>query len=302
LDVALSDDLPHNIESASFGEWDGYDPEEKFVVYRNWIDSRFLDFYGIPIVQGRGFSEEFNDKEGKAYILNEAAVEAIGWDDPIGKRFGFSEDETGVVVGVVKNFHFAPLHLDVGPLAFTPHSIRTDWISIKVAPHSIPDTLAFIEKSWKKHSPEGIFNYSFLDDRLDRIYRTEQKLGKTFSYYTFIALFVACLGLFGLAAFSTEQRVKEIGIRKVLGATEWSITVLTTKRFLLLVLIANAAAWPIAYIGMQKWLENFAYRTNIGVWMFVLSAGMSVVIALLTVGYHSVKAALTVPADSLRYE
>lgn len=203
---------------------------------------------------------------------------------------------------MVKDFHFAPLHLKIDPLALTPHSGRYGWLSIKISPHNIPDTLAFIERTWKGHSPAGDFSYTFLDDRLDRMYRTEEKLGKTFSIYTFIALFVACLGLFGLASFTTEQRTKEIGIRKVLGATEWNITILTTKKFLGLVLVANAVAWPIAYFAMQKWLQSFAYKTSMGIWIFVLSAGMSLAIAFLTVGYQSVRAALTNPANSLRYE
>ena len=208
----------------------------------------------------------------------------------------------GVVVGVVKDFHFAPLHLDIQPLALTFLSDRPNWLSIKIAPHDVPEALAFIERTWKSHSPDGNFSYAFLDDRLDRMYRTEEKLGKTFSIYTLIALFVACLGLFGLASYTTVQRTKEIGIRKVLGATEWNITALTTKRFIGLVLIANAAAWPIAYFAMQQWLQNFAYKTSLGLWIFALTAGLSVVIAFLTVGYQSIKSALANPAVTLRYE
>jgi putative ABC transport system permease protein len=302
MDVTSSVNLPHDISSASFGQWEGYNPEEKLVVYINWVDSNFLSFYDIPIIQGRDFSAEFKDVEQKAFILNEAAVKSIGWDDPIGKKFGLGDNEMGVVVGVVKDFHFAPLNLNIGPLALTPKSERAQWLSIKISPHNIPDTLAFIEKTWKTHSPEGTFSYSFLDDRLDRMYRTEKKLGKTFNYYTVIALFVACLGLFGLASFMTTQRTKEIGIRKVLGATEWNIMLLTTQKFIGLVMVANAIAWPVAYFAMHKWLQNFAYRMNIGLWIFLLTPVMSFGIALLTVGYQSVKAALTNPADSLRYE
>jgi len=300
--TTASNDLPHNISSAAFGEWDGHNPEEELVIYRNWVDSNFLSFYNIPIIQGSGFSEDYKDVKREAYILNEAAVKAIGWDDPIGKRFGFGEDEMGIVIGVIKNFHFAPLHLNIGPLAFSPLAERPEWLSIKIHAYNIPDTLAFIERTWKAHSPEGNFSYSFLDDRLDRMYRTEQKLGKTLSYYTFIALFVACLGLFGLASFTTAQRTKEIGIRKVLGATEWNITFLTTQKFIGLVLVANAIAWPVAYFAMHKWLQNFAYRMNIGLWIFILTAVISLSIALLTVGYQSIKAALANPANSLRYE
>jgi len=303
LDITSSNDLPYDISSADFGKWDGYNPEEKLIVYRNWVDANFLSFYDIPIVQGRGFAEEYNDEEGQAYILNEAAVKAIGWDDPIGKRFGFSgEDEKGVVVGVIKDFHFAPLHLNIEPLALAPNSERIEWLSIKINPQNIPETLAFIERTWRKHSPEGDFSYAFLDDRLDRMYRTEEKLIKTFSIYAFIALFVACLGLFGLASFTTAQRTKEIGIRKVLGATGWNITLLTTKKIMALVLMANTIAWPVAYFAMQNWLQNFAYRTEVGMWIFALTATLSLAIALLTVSYQTIKAATSNPVDSLRYE
>ncbi len=303
LDVSSSDYLPYHITGASFGEWDGYNPEEKLLIYRNWVDASYLSLYDIPVIQGRGFSEEYNDKEGKVYILNQAAVKAIGWDDPIGKRFGFGgEDEQGVVVGVVNDFHFAPLHLTIGPLALTPSSERPNWISIKISSRNIPDTLAFIERTWERYYPEGDFSYTFLDDRLDRMYRTERKLAKTFTIYTFIALFVACLGLFGLASFTTAQRRKEIGIRKVLGATEWNITLLTTKKFMALVLIANAVALPVAYMAIRNWLQNFAFRVDIGVWVFALSAALSLAIALLTVGYQTIKAATANPVDSLRYE
>jgi putative ABC transport system permease protein len=302
LDVSSSDDLPHSIDSASFGEWDGYNPEDKLLVYRNWVEDNFLDFYNIPVVQGRGFAKEYNDEEGHSYILNQAAVKTIGWEQPIGKRFGFSEDEMGVVVGVVKDFHFAPLHLDIGPLALTPHSGKPEWLYFRITPQNIPETLSSIERTWKINFPEEDFSYTFLDDRLDRMYRTEERLGISFSIYTFIALFVACLGLFGLASFIAEQRIKEIGIRKVLGASEWNITILTTKKFLSLVILGNAIAWPAGYFMMQKWLQNFAYSTGIGMWIFALSAGMSLAIAFLTVCYQSIRAALANPADSLRYE
>ena len=302
LDVTLSDYLPHDITGASFANWEGHKADEKLLIYRNWSDAHFLQFYDIPVVLGRGFSEEFMDKRGEVYILNESAVKAIGWDDPIGKRFGFSDDKMGVVVGVVKDFHFAPLHLDIEPLALTLLSERPNWLSIRIRPHHIPGTLSYIERTWKTHSLQEDFSYSFLDDRLDRMYRTEKKLGKTFSIYTFIALFIACLGLYGLASFMTMQRTREIGIRKVLGATEWNITLMTTKKFLVLVFFGNVTAWPIAYFAMQKWLQNFAYRMNIGLWIFVLSATLSLIIALFTVGYQSIRAALTNPADSLRYE
>ncbi len=303
LDATQSNNLPHNITSASFGQWDGHDPGERLVIYRNWVDDNFLSFFKIPILQGREFSTEYHDKTDQAFILNEAAVKVTGWEEPIGKRFGFGEDRMGVVVGVIRDFHFASLHLDIGPLALTPLSQDSgNWMSIRISPADVPRTLIFIEETWKKHAPDDPFSYSFLDDRLDRMYRTESKLVKSFTIYTALALFVACLGLLGLASFATAQRTREIGIRKVLGASEWNITLLTTKRFLTLVLIANVVAAPVAYYAMLTWLDNFAYQTGIGMWIFVLSSAVSIVIALLTVGYQSGKAALADPVKSLRYE
>jgi len=208
-----------------------------------------------------------------------------------------------VVVGVVRDFHFTSLHLDIGPLALTPGSdSNRDWLSLRISPTDVPRTLSFIEEIWKQHSPQGTYSYAFLDDRLDRMYRTEVRLVESFTLYTLVAIFVACLGLFGLASFATAQRTREIGIRKVLGASELNITLLTTKKFLALVLIANVAAAPTAYFAMQVWLQNFAYKTGIGSWIFILSAALSLVIALLTVGYQSIKAALADPVKSLRYE
>ena len=302
LEITESDNLPYGITNASFGKWEGHSPEERLLFYRNRVSSNFLDFYNIPIVQGRGFSQEFADKDGQAYILNEAAVKTIGWENPIGRSIEFGEDEKGIVVGVIKDFHFAPLHLNIGPLALTPNSEPSPWISIKITQKNIPRTLALIESTWKTHSPDGVYSYSFLDDRLDRMYRTEHRLGKTFSIYTFIALFIACLGLFGLASFTTEQRTKEIGIRKVLGASEWDITLLTTKKFIVLVLMANIAAGPVAGYAMKQWLNNFAYRIHIGFGGFALAAAASLLITLMTVGYQSLKAALSNPVNSLRSE
>jgi len=298
-----SANLPHSITSASYGQWDGHDPEKRLIVYLNSVDEDFLDFYHIPLLLGRGFSREYNDEPERVYVLNESAVRVTGWEDPIGKRFGFGEDRMGVVVGVVRDFHFASLHLDIGPLALTPRSVNSSsWLSIKISPTDVPEALKFIEATWKRLAPDGVFSYSFLDDRLDRIYRTEVRLLESFTIYTLIAIFVACLGLFGLASFATAQRTREIGIRKVLGASEWSITVLTTRKFIILVMIANAAAGPAAYFAMQEWLRNFAYRTGIASWIFVLSAAVSFLIALLTVGYQSIRAAHADPVASLRYE
>jgi putative ABC transport system permease protein len=173
---------------------------------------------------------------------------------------------------------------------------------MRIRPENIPETLAFIQNKWKELDPEHPFEYSFMEETFDAIYRSEEKLGRIFSTFSLLAVFIASLGLFGLALFMVEQRTKEIGIRKVLGASGEKIFVLLTKEFSILVLCANAFAWPVAYILMQSWLKNFAYRINIGPWIFLLSALFALAIALLTISFQAVKAAVSNPIDSLRYE
>jgi len=175
-------------------------------------------------------------------------------------------------------------------------------MSVKISSLNIPQTLAFIEEKWKNFSPEYPFEYSFLDDSVNRMYGSEQRLGRTFNYFTFIAVFIACLGLFGLASFTAQKRTKEIGIRKVLGASVPKITYLLAKEFIKWVIAANLIAWPVAYYGMSKWLQNFAYHTNLSIQIFIFTTFIAIFIALLTVSYQTVRAAVANPIDSLRYE
>jgi len=303
LDVTASFQAPINVTSGGHCEWEGKSEEDNLLVYMLSVDTNFFDFYGIELLSGRTFSKERTiDRE--AYILNEAAVKALGWEKPLDKRFGFDRENLGIVIGVVKDFHFAPLNLNIEPLAISLHSEergRTSF-SIKVAPEDIPRTIAFVESTWKKFYPERVFRYSFLDDTLNRMYHRERRLGTMFLYFTFLAILIAGLGLFGIASFTAGQMTKEIGIRKVLGASVSGISMLLTRNFLQLVIISNLIALPVGWFIMHKWLQNFAYRTNIGPLVFVFSAFLAIGIALLTISFQTIKAATANPADSLRYE
>ena len=302
LDVTASSQEPIDVQSGGHCEWEGKPEEDRLLVYMLSVDTNFFDFYGIELLSGRTFSKE-RSTDRDAYVLNEAAVKAIGWEDPLDKRFGFSRENLGTVIGVVKDFHIAPLNEKIEPLAISLTSEEEGVrLSLKVSPKDIPRTIAFVESTWKKFYPDRVFRYSFLDEALDRMYRKERRLGTMFSYFTFLAILIAGLGLFGIASFKAEQMTKEIGIRKVLGASVSSISVLMARNFLKLVVISNFIALPVGWFIMHKWLQNFAYRTDLEIWIFFLSGLLALLISLLTVSYQTIKAATANPVDSLRYE
>jgi putative ABC transport system permease protein len=234
----------------------------------------------------------------------------LNWQNALNKQILWPSDlrrkdaivKKGQVVGVVKDFHVASLHERIGPvlLQVRPSSFR--YISARISPVNIPETLSFFRKKWSQLSPVFPFEYTFLDEDFDRLYRADEKVGRIVGIFSLLAIIVACFGLFGLASFAAEQRTKEIGIRKVLGASVSGIILLLSREFTKWVLVANILAWPIAYFSMNRWLQNFAYKKGIGVEVFILSGLVAVAIALVTVSYQSVKAAVSDPIDSLRYE
>jgi putative ABC transport system permease protein len=310
LDVYVNGDLPVTISASNYARWEGFaEGEEGPLTYGAEVNYNFLDFFEIELIEGRNFSKEFTTDTSQAFILNETAVKITGWDEPIGKKYSLW-GRSGYVIGVIKDFHNTSLHLKVEPIALWLTSPNIPNIlnrtindfAIKIGSSDIPGTLAFIEDKFKEHSPDYLFNFSFLDERVDRLYRSEQRLGRIFTYFTFIAIFISCLGLFGLASFTTEQRTKEIGIRKVLGASISGIMVLLSREFVKWVLAANVIAIPIAYIAMNRWLQNFAYRAGLGVHIFLFAALLAFFIAVITVSFKSFKSALANPVDSLRYE
>lgn len=309
LSIAASSSLPNNISTSYTTRWENMGNLRPFDTYMTFVDSDFIDFYGLKITKGRNFYHDFGKESKNAYIISETANNRLGWDDPVGKRITLSGRE-GVIVGIIEDFHFQPLHNRIEPLAlslyqeginFFPYN-GIEYFSIKIRPRDIPNTLSAIKKIFKKYSPDYPFEYSFLDDNFEESYKSESKLGQVFTYYALISIFITCLGLFSLNSFTVELRTKEIGIRKVLGSSIPSIFFLLTKESAKWVLLANIISWPIAYLLMNKWLQNFAYRADIGVWTFVLSAALVSTIALLTISYQSAKAATANPVDSLRYE
>ena len=272
----------------------------KFVV----ADEDFIPTYGVSVVQGRNFSKSFG-MDTASFLVNEAAVKVLGLKSPeeaIGKRFQYG-GRKGQLIGVFNDFHFESMHQRILPLVlFIPRSAGNyGRLSIKVS-GSIPAAIAHVESTWKKFLPEIPFDYTFLDDNFARLYQSEQRQESIFTLFSFIAIFIACLGLFGLSAFAISQRVKEIGIRKVLGADVSTIVTLLSKDFLKLVIIAAVLAFPVAWYAMHKWLEDFAYRIAIPWWIFPAAGIIAAIVAFSTISFQAIKAATANPVKNLRTE
>ncbi len=273
------------------------------------LDLYFVDFDYIPqmkirMVAGRPFSRDFGSDTTHAMVLNEAAVKMFGYASPqqaIGKRFKQWGRE-GTIVGVMKDFHFRSLQQQIKPLSMRIEPGGCDLVTVKINPKALPATLAAIEGKWKEISPQKPYSYFFLDEYFDRQYRAEEKFGKLFLNFAVLAIFISCLGLLGLASYSTMQRTREIGIRKVMGATVTGIVQLLSKDFLKLVAIAFVIATPVAWMGMHKWLQDFAYQVNMSWWIFLLAGIMALVIAVITISFLAIKAAVANPVQSLKSE
>jgi putative ABC transport system permease protein len=283
---------------------EGFSLEESQMMGRISGDFDFLETFGIELIAGRNFSPEFSTDIKESILINETAAKKIGWDDPIGKRISelLEKLTPRTVIGVVKDFHTDSLHNPLESVLINYDPGDYSYVAVRLSPENIPRTMELLEKKWKELAPTEVFDYTFLDASLDALYRTEERLGKIFTYFSILAIFIACLGLFGLASFTAEQKTKEIGIRKVLGAPVSGIVLLLSKEFTKWIIVANIFSWPIAYFVMSKWLQNFAYRTSIGFWSFILAAATAIMIALITIFYQSLRAALANPIDSLRYE
>ncbi|MGH7495968.1 MAG: ABC transporter permease [bacterium] len=264
----------------------------------------FATVYGLELLEGRDFSKTFSTDTNFVYLVNESAVKQHDLDPALG-RFMASGDrnpQRGQIIGVVKDFHFAPLHQKIEPLIIGLFNGPISYISVKLRSENLSHTIGEIEKLWAQFEPERPMEFSFLDNQLDQAYRFESQLGKIVSYFTALAIFIACLGLFGMASFAAEQRTKEIGIRKALGASVAGVIALLSRDFFKLVLFGFLLAAPLAYFAMQRWLSDFAYRIALGPGVFLLAGALSFAIAWLTVSYQSIKAALMNPVEALRYE
>jgi putative ABC transport system permease protein len=268
------------------------------------IDFNYLHQYEVPLVAGRSLSNDFAEDSTTSMLINETALKQLGFasaNDAIGVKVGMYPSDAKIV-GVVKDFHYESLQKALGPLAIRMIPFKLRLFSVQLNSGNIQQTVAAIGSAWKDLAPERPLEYSFLDESFNRQYQSEIKFGQVFGIFTSIAIVIACLGLFGLALFSIQQRIKEIGVRKVLGASVAGITYTLSKDFIKLVLISILIASPIAYYFMAQWLQGFAYRVSIGVWVFLVAALGAIFIALLTISFQAVKAALANPAKSLRTE
>ncbi len=292
---------------------EGYTVQQTQLMDEMNVDVDFISTLGMELVAGRDFSKEFGTDAKASVIINETAVKRFGWDDAVGKTIRASNPYgrgwvPRTVIGVVKDFHLRTMDQVVEPIYMGwdpdfPYSYNfLDNVVVRISPKDISSTLDFIENKWLALFPDEQFNYSFLDESFNNQFQTVERSREIFSYFTLLAIFIGCLGLLGLASFTTEQRTKEIGIRKVLGSSTPGIIMLLSKELLILVVIANVVAWPAAYFLLQRWLQGFPYRISVTVFPFVLSALLVLVISFSTVAFQAIRAALANPVEALKYE
>jgi len=303
LSVTAAYSEPTNFESSSWGvNWEGKDAEEVVHVTLNLVDYDFLDTLNIEMAEGRSFSKEYSTDATEAFLINKTLARMMETESPVGAKFSFIGRE-GRVIGVMKDFHFHSLRTDIGPLAIALGSDDCwNYALIRIHQDNVPSTLEDINKIWKKVFPYSPFAFRFMEEDYERQYRSEMRMGKLINVFAGLAVFIACLGLLGLTSFAVEQRRKEIGIRKVLGASAGNVVWILGREFVFWVLMANVIAWPVAYFVMSNWLRNFAYRIGVGLGIFIFSSLLTLAVAVAAVAFQSLRAATSNPADSLRYE
>ena len=281
-------------------DWEGRSKDFNPALAPLQVEQNFLKMMHLKIKDGRWFNTEKSDQHN--VVLNETAVETMSLKQPvIGQRF-MHQGDTGVIIGVIKDFHYKSLHEKIGPMVIAEEPDEPTTFYIRSTPYNTQAAIAIAAKIWQRFDPGQPFEYTFLDETYNDLYKAEQKSSVLISIFAGIAILVSALGLLGLVAFAAEQKVKEIGIRKVLGATVSHIVSLLSKDFLRMVIIASIIAFPIAWWAMNKWLQDFAYRITLSWWIFFAAAGIAMLIALITVSFQSIKAAMANPVKSLRSE
>ena len=272
-------------------------------MYTIFSDIDFVKTYKLELIEGRDFSREYSTDASDAYLINETAAKELGWNNKtLAKRIRFPFMNFGPIIGIVKDFHFEPLKEEIKPLVITVSKMENIYLSLKLNTENIQETISFIENKWKEFEPGRDFRYFFVDKNFNSYYTQEERTREILNYFSVLTIFITCLGLFGLASFTAERKTKEIGIRKVMGAYTSTIVLMLSKKFVKLVGISIVISSPFAYFAMKKWLENFAYRTDIGLTEFLISSFLALVIAMISTGYQAVKAASANPAESLRNE
>jgi putative ABC transport system permease protein len=298
--VAGSSGIPSKIGWSNIPLWEGQSEGDNPFFYRLSIDEDFLGLFGIEIVQGRGFSKEMSADRGNSYMLNEAAVKSLGLKNPIGSRFGFDK-KLGTIVGVVKDFHFESLHKPITPLGIDFNgSDNYQYLSLSLNSNNIPETMRFIEKTWSKLANNAALKYTFADEQLEQLYTKDNQLAERLNYFSFIALFISCLGIFGIMSISIRERTKELGIRKVVGAPFKYLVWLMLKDYFAIIGIASILGGLLGMYAANQWLRNFEYRISFGIDIIILSSLIALLMAVIPVGYRLWKAIINNPVESIR--
>jgi len=311
VNVAASSTLPGRDGFYSFPIIIEDSDDDELTIKTLGIDEDYVNTYNLEIVAGRDFSKDITSDLDQAFILNEAAVAKFGWNEALEKDFTLTvhtskgqEKRVGKVIGVVKDFHYQSLYNLIDPLVIYVNTgpFYTNFLNVKFAPGNWEEAIALLSAKWKDFSPNKPLEYYFLDEELTKFYDSEVKIGRIFTVFAGLSIIISCLGLLGLSAFSAQQRVKEIGIRKVLGANITSILLLLFREYIILIVVANLIAWPLAWYLSIEWLSTFPYRTGLTISVFLFTLFGALIIALLTVSFQSMKAAVANPVKSLQDE
>ncbi len=302
LRVTGTGHTPSNIGSNTSGfDWPGKDPNYSILVSVNAVGYDYPETMKIELAEGRSFSPQFTSDTANAFMVNEEMVRIMGMESAVNQRLTYG-DTDGIIIGVLKNYHFQPVNRKIEPLAIYINPRRLNFMVMRLQAGNIPAAIDYVKSTWQKVIPGYPFDYEFVDQDIDQMYKGWADMGRLLNAFAILAILIASLGLFGLASFTAEQRTKEIGVRKVLGASVTNLVFLTAREFAKWVLVANLIAWPIAYYVMRNWLEGFDYRIDLSWWIFISSGILALIIALVTVSYQSVKAALANPVNALKYE
>jgi putative ABC transport system permease protein len=305
--ITASSHPPHSIGSNSgSAEWEGKDPDLETLISFSGVDYDYVKTLGIEMKSGREFSPDFGTDATSdtitSFLVNEQMEKLMGGENVVGKQLKFL-GMTGPVVGIMKDYHYQSARNTIEPLAVIVAPVNyLNFIIVRIKPGDIKESMKSIEKSWDQVMPGFPFDYTFVDRDFDNLYKTEERMAMLMQYFAIVSIIIACVGLFGLAGFTTVQKTKEIGIRKVMGASVGSILILFSKETIRLMLISSIIACPIAWWILHKWLQDFAYKTDLDLWIFVGAGVVSLIIALVSIAWQAVKAATTNPADILKYE
>jgi putative ABC transport system permease protein len=304
--ITFSSTIPMNLDWRNSVDYEGRtDDTENIQICCSYVDDGYLDVFGLELVAGRNFPRDIPSDAfcERAFIINETAAKRLGWENPIGKKMRFEQNEMGTVIGVVKDFHNLPLSLRIEPVALMQTKMKNKrLLSVKIQSENIRETVSAVERIWNKYSSGWPFEYEFMDKAYDNMYKSEISINNQFRFFSALAIFLSCFGLFGFVSLIIKRRTKEIAIRKILGASVSEIFALFARGFLKQIVLANIIAWPIAYYFMSKWLQNFAYRTNIGFFIFIVAGIVSMAVSLITIVSQTYKAAVTNPVKSIRNE